>query len=127
MMDGRVAAIKAVLISNDLGNKVSSGSARAKGRSDVHREAAQRQELGKRREEQAPRCPGGAAGISLPRCTQEGNVLGWTRGQRGARPVAGEGGCEAEDKTAAGGDRCCPGMQRRAAGPDGSALLCRSR
>ncbi|KFR15844.1 Delta-aminolevulinic acid dehydratase, partial [Opisthocomus hoazin] len=72
MMDGRVAAIKVVLISNDLGNKVSSGSARAKGRSDVHREAAQRQELGKRREEQAPRCPGGAAGISLPRCTQEG-------------------------------------------------------
>ena len=57
MMDGRIAAMKKALISNDLGNKVSSGSACAEGRGDVHGEAAPQQDLGKQREKQTPTLP----------------------------------------------------------------------
>lgn len=74
MMDGRIAAMKAALISNDLGNKVSLGSACAKGRSDVHKEAAPQQDLGKQWEKQTPTLP--RMCHSPPRCMQEWNVLG---------------------------------------------------
>lgn len=53
MMDGRIAAIKAALISNDLGNKVSTGSACAKGRTGAQGEAAQ-QDPDKQWEKQTP-------------------------------------------------------------------------
>lgn len=76
MMDGRIAAMKAALISNDLGNKVSSGSACAKGRSDVHKEAVPQQDLGKQWEKQTPTLPRMCHRHSPPRCMQEGNVLG---------------------------------------------------
>lgn len=73
MMDGRIAAIKQALISNDLGNKVSQGAACAT--SHIHGRL-QYSRTGQVAEEQSPL---GATGIALPQHTQEGDVLGWAQ------------------------------------------------
>lgn len=78
MMDGRIAAIKQGLISNDLGNKVSQGPACATGRSHIQ---GRLQHRGPGRVAGGANPHLGATGTSLPRRTQEGNVLGWAQAQ----------------------------------------------
>lgn len=101
MMDGRIAAIKQALISNDLGNKVSQGPVCATGTSHPH---GKLQHSWDRASGRRSKPLLGATGIALSRHTQEGNVLGW-RGmpRRGEVPDVWQG-----EGKAVGGNLSCP-------------------